>query len=140
MLTFNQTCIVPPVNASQGEDIVRLFAMVGTSAFNPPTGLNDTSRVPNYYWNIKVQQVDCSVPNNPDKAPDGCLQYFTAPVGSIESFNYRMRSSPYPVSTNYAICIKRQGGEFGGGAFCGITFATGLVTKIFSISKIFNFH
>ena len=54
-------------------------------------------------------------------APDGCLQYFTEAQGSIESFNWAMKSSPYPASTNYAICIKRQENTIG--AFCGVTFS-----------------
>ena len=51
-------------------------------------------------------------------APDGCLQYFTALSGSIESFNFRDSGSPYPILLDYAICFKRQTG------FCGITLTT----------------
>lgn len=52
-----------PVNATQGEDIVRLFAMVGTKSFQPDDmNYNDTSYVKRYYWNIKIRQIDCSDP------------------------------------------------------------------------------
>ena len=111
------------VNATQGEDIVRLFAMVGTGALVPNSAFNDTSYVQNYYWNIKIRQIDCSQPQNPLRAPAGCLQYFTSTVGSIESFNWKMNLSPYPASTDYAICIKRPGFKYGG-AFCGIRLNT----------------
>ncbi len=55
-------------------------------------------------------------------APSGCLQYYTDVSGTIESFNFADPSSPYPISLNYAICIKKSAG------FCGIalnTFAEG---------------
>ena len=54
-------------------------------------------------------------------APDGCLQYYTEEIGSIESFNWRMQNSPYPALTNYAICIKRQQTSLA--TNCGVTFA-----------------
>ena len=57
----------------------------------------------------------------PLSAPDGCLQYYTEEIGSIESFNWRMESSPYPALTNYAICIKRHQPSLA--SYCGITFA-----------------
>ena len=57
----------------------------------------------------------------PLSAPDGCLQYYTKETGSIESFNWRMQSSPYPALTSYAICIKRHQTSLA--SYCGITFA-----------------
>lgn len=46
------------------------------------TGTSDFERK----WNIIVTQIQC---NSEDKAPDGCLQYYTAPSGVISSFNYK---------------------------------------------------
>jgi hypothetical protein len=37
-------------------------------------------------------------------APQGCLQYFTAPIGTVESFNF----GGYLNNLDYAICIERQ--------------------------------
>ncbi|KAL1398688.1 hypothetical protein pipiens_008762 [Culex pipiens pipiens] len=82
------------------------------------------------YWNIRVQQLECPVgpafasklanrfiPEIPPPsgktfsndlatlAPTGCLQYFTAPTGTIKSFNFG--PGPYIGDTNYAICFRR---------------------------------
>ena len=58
-----------PVNATGGEDVVRLFAMVGSNSFwqfySPFNLTIDPSFVANYTWNIKVQQIDCSHQDNP---------------------------------------------------------------------------
>ena len=57
-----------PVNATGGEDVVRLFAMVGSNAFwqfNAPFNLTiDPSFVANYTWNIRIRQIDCSEENS----------------------------------------------------------------------------
>ena len=57
-----------PVNATGGEDVVRLFAMVGSNAFwqfNAPFNLTiDPSFVANYTWNIRIKQIDCSDKNS----------------------------------------------------------------------------
>ena len=57
------------VNATCGEDVVRLFAMVGSNSFwqfySPFNLTIDPSFVANYTWNIKVQQIDCSQQDNP---------------------------------------------------------------------------
>ena len=58
-----------PVNATGGEDVVSLYAMVGSNAFQQlgtPFNLSiDPSFVRNYTWNIKIRQIDC-VKNNDD--------------------------------------------------------------------------
>ena len=58
-----------PVNATGGEDVVRLFAMVGSNSFwqfySPFNLTIDPSFIANYTWNIKVQQIDCSQQDNP---------------------------------------------------------------------------
>jgi hypothetical protein len=53
-----------PVNASHGEDIVRLFSMVGTNFVTPQPIDGAFGYVANYSWNIKVTQIDCTN-NNP---------------------------------------------------------------------------
>jgi hypothetical protein len=55
------------VNATVGQDSIRLFAMVGTG-FATYGSLANTSSVPglvlNYKWNIKIRQIDCKA-NDP---------------------------------------------------------------------------
>ncbi|TRY79968.1 hypothetical protein TCAL_16014, partial [Tigriopus californicus] len=101
-------------NAQQEEEIIRLFAMVGTS--DSLTASADTS-IKNYTWSIKITQIDCSIQHKL-QAPSGCLQYHTSLVGSIETFNFNDIASPYPISMDYAICIQRQPG------FCGVKLST----------------
>ncbi|KAF2357025.1 CUB domain [Trinorchestia longiramus] len=69
-------------------------------------------------WKIKVTQIEC---NSADRAPSGCLQYFTSTTGTITSFNF----NPARVSTAatrqladqmYGVCIKSQPG------YCSITY------------------
>ncbi len=70
-------------------------------------------------------------------APAGCLQYFTSPSGTLESFNFRDSSSPYPILLDYAICIKRQSG------YCGLTIAVateGDGARERELSLIYYFH
>ena len=53
-----------PVNATQGNDLVRLFAMVGSNAVTPTPIFGDSyGIVANYTWNIKITQIDCSSNN-----------------------------------------------------------------------------
>jgi hypothetical protein len=40
-------------------------------------------------------------------APQGCLQYFVQPNGTIESFNLNNGVGPYIGDMNYAICFRR---------------------------------
>ena len=53
-----------PVNATTGEDVVRLFAMVGSNTFlqlDAPFNLTiDPSFVANYTWSIIIIHIDCS--------------------------------------------------------------------------------
>ena len=52
-----------PVNASLGEDQVRLFLIAGTDYLTTVVG-NTYGIVTNYTWNIKATQIDCGF-NNP---------------------------------------------------------------------------
>ena len=71
---FQLFSVYIPVDASQGEDQVTLFSMVGTN-FVSPTPINVEGLygiVINYIWKIKVTQIDCGF-NNPLRG-----MYFTA--------------------------------------------------------------
>ena len=50
-----------PTDATNGEDTISLFAMVGTS--NVVAG-NAVTLVANYTWNIKIEQIDCTKNND----------------------------------------------------------------------------
>jgi hypothetical protein len=50
-----------PADATNGEDLLRLFAMVGTT-----TAVAGVATVANYTWNIRIRQIDCSLNNNED--------------------------------------------------------------------------
>ena len=132
---INLTVYVP-VDANPGQDQVSLFAMVGYSSL-PVAGV----LIPgNYSWDVRVEQIDCTK-DHALRAPDGCRQYFTevsgwsefcaSPVrivltnggsfsfaGTLESFNFADTSTPYPISLDYAVCIKKSAG------FCGVSVNT----------------
>ena len=76
-----------PVNATSGNDLVRLFAMVGGGYANPQpiNDVQDYGLVANYTWNIQVRQIDCTS-GHPLQAPPGCLQYFNQPTDTIGDF------------------------------------------------------
>ena len=78
---FQLFSVYIPVDASQGEDQVTLFSMVGTN-FVSPTPINVEGLygiVINYIWKIKVTQIDCGF-NNPLRG-----MYFTANTFEIGS-------------------------------------------------------
>lgn len=91
------------------------------------TILFQTNGFGTYRWHIRVTQIDCT--RNPHQkrallsrqqrslsffqpaqlkvslpAPPGCLQYFDAPTGMVESFNF----GEYLNNMDYAICIERH--------------------------------
>jgi len=55
-----------PVDASNGEDNLSLFAMVGASNFVfpgailPGLPINQPQGNYNYTWNVKIEQIDCT--------------------------------------------------------------------------------
>ena len=81
---FSYLSVYIPVNATSGNDLVRLFAMVGGGYANPQpiNDVQDYGLVSNYTWNIQVRQIDCTK-GHPLEAPPGCLQYFTQPTDTI---------------------------------------------------------
>ncbi len=62
---LNMTVYIP-ADATNGEDNLSLFAMVGTSPYIltatlPPTNENAVvSNNYNYTWNIRIEQIDCT--------------------------------------------------------------------------------
>ncbi|KAF2349273.1 CUB domain [Trinorchestia longiramus] len=69
-------------------------------------------------WKIKVTQIQC---NSTDRAPSGCLQYFTSTTGTITSFNFNP-ASVHTTATRqltdqmYGVCMKSRPG------YCSITY------------------
>ncbi|KAJ9585755.1 hypothetical protein L9F63_002450, partial [Diploptera punctata] len=64
----------------------------------------------NRKWNIKITQIECS---NTERAPSGCLMYYSAISGKVMSFNYASsgRGIELPwtreiANLNYGVCIK----------------------------------
>ncbi|XP_018025732.1 uncharacterized protein LOC108681230 [Hyalella azteca] len=88
-------------------------------------------------WNISVTQIKCNAVN---RAPAGCLQYFTNTFGTIKSFNSPYDANPDLINTapmattqlanqTYSVCIKSQSG------FCSIAYRkTSGVTNDYSFS------
>uniref|UniRef100_A0A182N9D5 CUB domain-containing protein n=1 Tax=Anopheles dirus TaxID=7168 RepID=A0A182N9D5_9DIPT len=79
----------------------------------------------NRLWNIELSQIACA---SAERAPAGCLQYYTEPSGEISSLNYGLgenpalntvsaRGSRQLASTNYGICIRPAAGR------CSITYS-----------------
>eukprot|EP00096_Caligus_rogercresseyi_P008085 TRINITY_DN2640_c0_g1_i1.p1 TRINITY_DN2640_c0_g1~~TRINITY_DN2640_c0_g1_i1.p1 ORF type:complete len:359 (-),score=3.86 TRINITY_DN2640_c0_g1_i1:476-1552(-) len=70
-----------------------------SAAIGSDTGVSRT-------WNIKTSQIPC---NSNFKAPMGCVQYFTGPMGTISSYNRAgMRA---PAGSIYQNCIRREEGK-----------------------------
>ncbi|XP_018017356.1 uncharacterized protein LOC108673974 isoform X2 [Hyalella azteca] len=72
-------------------------------------------------WNIVVTQIKCDSVN---KAPTGCLQYYTSTTGTIKSFNYDTSlATAAPTATTqlidqrYKACIKSQAG------YCSVAYS-----------------
>jgi len=58
-------------------------------------------------WEIKVSQISC---NNPNRPPNGCLQYWTTLVGRFTTFNFASTTGSNLPSMSYAACIRRAAG------------------------------
>ncbi|GFG39627.1 hypothetical protein Cfor_02901, partial [Coptotermes formosanus] len=68
----------------------------------------------NRIWNIKLTQIECT---NPQRAPTGCLMYYTGTEGTVKSFNYSPSvSAASPIgtrqiaNTNYGVCVQMVAG------------------------------
>ena len=72
----------------------------------------------NYKYSLKVTQINCNTNDETMKllqAPTGCLQYFTEPSGTMQSFNYDGVNA-YSINQDYSICIARSAKN------CGIKY------------------
>ncbi|KAF2357727.1 CUB domain [Trinorchestia longiramus] len=79
--------------------------------------LDVISQSANEKWSIKVTQIPC---NSANRAPTGCLQYFTTTSGTISSFNYDSSTTTggnHLSGQSYGVCIKGQSG------YCSITYS-----------------
>ncbi|KAF2354612.1 CUB domain [Trinorchestia longiramus] len=79
--------------------------------------LNVAAQSSDEKWSIKVTQIPC---NSADRAPTGCLQYFTTTSGTISSFNYDSSTTTkilHLSDQSYGVCIKSQSG------YCSITYS-----------------
>nr|XP_050048887.2 uncharacterized protein LOC126545165 [Dermacentor andersoni] len=67
-------------------------------------------------WHIRISFVHCL---SPVKAPDSCLQYFTAPSGEFSSFNFQPSALKQQLIADhkYTVCFRKQLG------FCQITYS-----------------
>jgi len=54
---------------------------------------------------IKLTQIKCNAKN---RAPDGCLQYFTSSAGTLETFNYNSGTGVHLVNQDYCKCIRAE--------------------------------
>lgn len=76
-------------------------------------------------WRIKVSQIECSSRN---KAPNGCLQYFTGTRNTVTSFNYDGLAACAPTCNlgpqDYTVCFRQEKGMCGM-QFVETTVATG---------------
>ncbi|XP_023335727.1 uncharacterized protein LOC111706993 [Eurytemora carolleeae] len=54
-------------------------------------------------WDITMTQIVCPSTHAP---PTGCTQYFTGTSGTIESFNFALKT--HLSNLNYKICVRRE--------------------------------
>merc|ERR1711997_1345120 len=80
----------------------------------------------NRHWKIKTSRIECG---NPNRADEGCLQWFTELGGQFKSFN-KLDTNPMMISNLlYNICIRKAKG------MCGIS-----VSQFPDNSNSFPFH
>ena len=65
-------------------------------------------------WRIKVSYIEC---NSRQRAPEGCLQYFTGASGEFKSFSFNDMDTSILLDTDYTVCIRRESG------FCSIDYS-----------------
>jgi len=68
-------------------------------------------------WRIKVSQIECS---SATRAPNGCLQYFTGPRATVQSYNWdgsaACTTGCQLASQDYNVCFRTEAG------MCGIDY------------------
>ncbi|KAH7646583.1 hypothetical protein HUG17_2121 [Dermatophagoides farinae] len=155
-IDFDEFSLAPHYNGACGNSITDSFLVSGASNFNqsglPISGLCGEMTGQHIYldvdpektdeplllivntanqqeynrkWSIRIRQIPCK---SQYRAPAGCLQYYTALNGNIESFNYRTTNLPVVTSTtpksiqivdtkiannylnnlNYGVCIAKH--------------------------------
>lgn len=106
------TRITPPTmcGTNTGQHIYIDAGTVSTAA----TLTFTTATASTATWRVKVSQIACSSEN---KAPAGCLQYFTGNAGTIKSFNWLDGSGDcsstggcWTQSQDYYACIRKEEG------------------------------
>lgn len=82
--------------------------VLGTPALTIFLGANNADRS----WDITITQIDC---NDVNRAPAGCLQYYTEQSGTIQSFNYKSgltslsNANTHLANLDYGACIASRG-------------------------------
>ncbi|XP_027201547.1 uncharacterized protein LOC113795558 [Dermatophagoides pteronyssinus] len=155
-IDFDEFSLAPHYNGACGNSITDSFQVSGASNFNqsglPISGICGEMTGQHIYldvdpektdeplllivntanqqeynrkWSIRIRQIPCK---SQYRAPPGCLQYYTALNGNIESFNYRTTNLPVVTSTtpgsvqpvetriannylnnlNYGVCIAKH--------------------------------
>lgn len=64
-------------------------------------------------WRIKISQIEC---DNPSRAPSGCLQFFTALSGTVQSYNFGNTDTSSNVmlaNLDYTTCFRPAKGMCG---------------------------
>ncbi|KAJ8975888.1 hypothetical protein NQ317_011359, partial [Molorchus minor] len=81
-------------------------------------------------WNIKVAQIACNCPN---RAPSGCLQYYTELSATVTSCNFGTSGSQTGTrqiaNQNYGVCVAMAPG------YCGIQWAQSAGLYTFTVSN-----
>ncbi|XP_053674635.1 uncharacterized protein LOC128724938 [Anopheles nili] len=114
--------VVPICGENTGQHLYVNFVGSGSISLRIATN-GDVSF--NRLWNIELSQIACA---SADRAPAGCLQYYTDTDGEISSLNYGLgenpafntvgaRGSRQLANTNYGICIRTAAGK------CSITYS-----------------
>ncbi|EAA04046.4 AGAP006913-PA [Anopheles gambiae str. PEST] len=103
--------VVPICGENTGQHLYLNFA--GSSPISLRIATNGDVSF-NRLWNIELSQIACA---SAERAPVGCLQYYTDETGEISSLNYGLgenpalntvgaRGSRQLANTNYGICIR----------------------------------
>merc|ERR1712141_488831 len=95
-----------------------IYIDAGRSANNAATLTFTTTTANVGRWRVKVSQIEC---NNPNRAPDGCLQYYTGNVNTVRSFNFGDGTGDcsggcLTQTQDYMVCFRTENG------MCGIDY------------------
>uniref|UniRef100_A0A182JV11 CUB domain-containing protein n=1 Tax=Anopheles christyi TaxID=43041 RepID=A0A182JV11_9DIPT len=114
--------VVPICGENTGQHLYLNFA--GSSPISLRIATNGDVSF-NRLWNIELSQIACA---SAERAPVGCLQYYTDESGEISSLNYGLgenpalntvgaRGSRQLANTNYGICIRPAAAK------CSVTYS-----------------